>query len=252
VEAIMALVTLEPHEDVAVLRLTNGVTNPINPALLDELDEALQAVRGQFSGLVLAGNTKFFSMGFDLPFLLKQDRAGMAGFFYRFNDLAGRLYALPLPTVCVIAGHAVAGGFILAQTCDYRFAADGKQKMGLNEVRLGVPVPYLSDLMLRQVAGDRAATAMIYEGAFITAAQALPSGIVDQVFPGEMVEAQALEKVKALANLPKAALAAIKSNRVGQVLSRYSQHHREKNEAFLDCWCSAPVQQLLQEAARKF
>lgn len=248
----MALVTIEPHDHVAILRLTNGVTNPIDPALLDELDNALETIRSGYAGLVLAGNAKFFSMGFDLPHLLQQDRSAMSDFFYRFNDLAARLYGLPLPTVCAIAGHAVAGGFILAQSCDFRLAAEGKLKMGLNEVALGVPVPYLSDLMLRQVAGDRTATTMMYEGAFITVTQALQSGIVDQAFAGETLEAQALEKAKALAKLPKPALAAIKSNRVEPVLALYAQNHREKNERFLDCWCSEPVQRLLREAASKF
>jgi enoyl-CoA hydratase/carnithine racemase len=64
------------------------VTNAINPALVECLLVAVKQVEGQFHGVVLAGGDRFFSIGFDLPELLKLDRDGVTQFFYNFNRAA--------------------------------------------------------------------------------------------------------------------------------------------------------------------
>lgn len=133
----MACVKIEQRGRVAIIRLNNGVTNALSPDLVHDLALELTRVKDQFQGIVLAGGAKFFCIGFDLPKVLTLDRAEMARFFYEFNQVAFDLLTLPLPTACAIAGHAIAGGNILALTCDYRFAGSGKKLIGLNEVRLG-------------------------------------------------------------------------------------------------------------------
>lgn len=248
----MPLVTIEKQNSVAILRLNNGTPNAIGPPMLEAFETALNTGNDPWAGLVLAGNTKFFSMGFDLPHLLKLDRSAMADFFDRFNAICIRLLTLPIPTACAIAGHAVAGGFILALTCDFRICGDGRQKVGLNEVPLGVPVPYLADLMFRQIAGDRTATAMGYAGTLIDVAQAHQKGIVDSTHPTETVETAAVQAIRTLADLPASALAATKAHRVATIAEQYARQRREKNEAFLDCWFNPDTQALLEAAARKF
>jgi enoyl-CoA hydratase/carnithine racemase len=246
----MAKIKVEHHENVSVLRLDNGVANAIDPVMLDDLASALDAV-SESGALVLAGNNKFFSMGFDLPHLISLNRAAMSDFFYKFNRVAYRLLTVPLPTVCAIAGHAVAGGHILTLTCDYRFAEGGK-KIGLNEVKLGVPVPFLAYLMLRLMGCDQVAKEMVYEGLFLRAAEATAHGLIDAIHSQDSVEEQAIKKAAALAALPRHAFSAIKANRVQSILLPYETHARQKNETFLDCWFNPRTQELLKEAARKF
>ena len=248
----MSKAIVEDRGSVAILRLNNGVTNAISPLLVHDLAEALNEIRTDFKGMVLAGGTKFFCIGLDLPSLLKLDRTGMADFWRRFNQLAFDLFTLPLPTVCAISGHAVAGGNVLALTCDYRFAASGNKQIGLNEVKLGVPAPYLADLILRQVVGDRTATEMLYHGEFMPLSDAKQIGLIDEIYPQETVEDQAVEKAAELAAIQGPAFAAVKGNRVEAIRSRYEENHKSKNEAFLECWFSEPVQELLKEASQKF
>ncbi|MFW6114705.1 MAG: enoyl-CoA hydratase/isomerase family protein [Thermodesulfobacteriota bacterium] len=248
----MRYIAIESREDVAVIRLNNKVTNALSPGLVGELSSALTQVKNEFLGIILAGGAKFFSIGFDLPSLLELDRKGMTRFFYEFNQAAFSLFTMPLPTGCAMAGHAIAGGNILALTCDYRFAASGEKLIGLNEVRLGVPVPYLADLMLRQIVSDRAATEIIYHGQFITVSEAEKIGLVDNVVPQEKLEDYAAEKIAELAALPREAFIAIKANRVDAIRLQYEKNYMLKHETFLDCWFSKPTQALLSEAARKF
>lgn len=248
----MSSVVIEDRDSLAIIRLNNGVTNAISPALVEDLSGAVKQVQERFHGVVLAGGKKFFSIGFDLPGLLKLDREEMTQFFYSFNRAALALFTLPLPTACAIAGHATAGGTIFALTCDYRFAAEGKKLMGLNEVRLGVPVPYLADLILRQIVGDRAATEMLYRGELMPTSEAEHIGLVDEALPQETVEDRALEKVAELASLPRKAFETIKDNRVQAIRIRYEQNYASKHETFLNCWFSKQTQGLLAEASKKF
>jgi hypothetical protein len=55
-----------------------------------------------------------------------------------------------------------------------------------------------------------------------------------------------------LAALPGGAFAAIKANRVTEILLKHEAKAKQKNEHFLDCWFSEQAQDLLKVAARKF
>ena len=248
----MRKVKIEEHDNVAVLRLNDKVTNAISAALVEDLSSTVNRIKGEYRGMILAGGSKFFSMGFDLPELLKLDRSGMTDFFYSFNKVVLDIFTLPMPTACAITGHAIAGGTILASSCDYRFLASGRKLLGLNEIKLGVPVPYLTDMMLRQIVGDRAATQMIYLGEFIEPDKAKSIGLADEVLSQDKVENRAIEKMTELSALPVQAFAAIKANRVEEIRLAYEKNYQVKNETFLDCWFSQPVWELLSKAAEKF
>ncbi|MBU1194537.1 MAG: enoyl-CoA hydratase/isomerase family protein [Proteobacteria bacterium] len=248
----MSKATIEEQGDVAVVRMTNGTTNAINPEFIEDLTIALKTVRTDFRGMVLAGNAKFFVIGFDVPTLLKLDRAGMADFFHRFNQLILDLYTFALPTACAIAGHAIGGGNIIALATDYRFMVEGKKRIGLNEIQLGVPVPYLADLILRQIVGDRAATEMLYTGDMMSVAAALKFGLVDETVPEEDLELKAIEKIANFAKFSSEGFAAIKANRTGAIQVAYLADFEEKNAQFIDLWFSQNVQALLHKAAEKF
>lgn len=248
----MSKVVVEDQGPVAVLRLANGVTNAIGTELVEELSVAIGSVQSRYRGLVLAGNTKFFSIGLDVPNLLSLDRSTMADFWNRFEDLVLALYSLPIPTACAICGHATGGGAILALACDFRFIADGKKLMALNEVKIGLPVPYLADLMLRQVVADRVAVEMEFCSAFIGPTDARAAGLVDAVCSEKAVEENALEKIRGIAALPPAAFALTKQHRIRQIPTRFKAVRQDLNRAFMDCWFAPATQTLLAEAAAKF
>jgi enoyl-CoA hydratase/carnithine racemase len=248
----MKNVALEINDGIAIIRFDNGVTNAISPALLADVELALAEVKAEARGLVIAGGSKFFSIGFDLPSLLPLDREGMMEFYAGFNRLTLDVYTLPMPTVCAIGGHATAGGNIFAMACDYRFMAEGRKLIGVNEVNLGIPVTYLSDLILRQLVGDRGATEMVYSGDMLSSERACQIGLVDEVLTAEELEPKALEKVSTLAQKPSFGFSQLKDNRVEQVCSWYEKNGHVKDEIFVDGWFRPEAQELLKEAAKKF
>lgn len=245
-------VLIKEHGEIVLIRLNNGVTNSLTTKLVTELATALEFAKSRFKGLVLAGGEKFFSMGFDLPSLLKGSEEEMTGFYLDINKLWLDLYTLPLATVAAVQAHAIAGGTILAMMCDWRIAAQGRTLLGLNEIKLGVPVPYLSDLVLRQLTGERAADRIVFGGEFLDSAGALEIGLVDQAAAKEEVEELALQKASQLAAMPARAFREMKSCRVARVAASYKQNHKHRNANFLDIWFSPETRPLLQQAAEKF
>ena len=248
----MTTLALEDHGNVAIVRLANGVTNAIGPEVVEELSLALQEVRGRFRGMVLAGGNKFFSIGLDLPALLKLNRNDMAAFWAGFEDTVLALYTLPIPTAAAIAGHAPAAGTILALACDFRMIASGKKLMGLNEIKIGLPVPFLADLILRQAVGDRAATEIEYTGELLMPEKAQTFALADAIFPEEDVEARAIAKISEILERPPFGFPLTKQHRTRDIRTRFLADRESINQAFMDCWFSAPVQDLLSEASKKF
>ena len=248
----MSTVITEYRDEIAILRLNNGVTNPINLNLVEDLSASLTAINKEAHGMMLCGGNKFFSIGLDLPELLKLGRSAMSSFWEKFNHLCLEFFTAPFPTVCELSGHAVAGGNILALTCDYRYATSEKKQIGLNELKLGVPVPYLADMMLRHTIGDRYATHMMYSSEFIPFSDAKAIGLIDEIYPSEKLEAPAIEKLFQMTGFQNQAFSDIKANKVEDIERKYENNYKSKNEIFLDCWFSDPVQKILIEASQKF
>ncbi len=248
----MSKLSFESRGEVALVRLANGVTNAIGSELLQDLSAVLTDVKSRFKGLVLAGGDKFFSIGLNLPELLEYDRRGMAEFWTLFDDTVLDLYTLPLPTACAITGHAPAAGAILALACDFRFAAAGPKRIGLNEIRIGVPVPYLADRMLRQVVGNCVANELEYEGKLIGMEEAKAVGLIDAIVPAEEVELRADAQISELAAMPVAAFILTKQHRTREIPSQFQAIRQDLNRAFMDCWFAPATQDLLKEAAQRF
>jgi enoyl-CoA hydratase/carnithine racemase len=251
----MSMITVDYQDTVAIVKLSRDVTNALDMELVKELGELLERVQhdSNMSALVLgSSNDKFLSIGFDIPRLFELPREDFQTFFSEFNRVCLSLYTLPKPTIAAITGHAVAGGCILALCCDYRFIAEGRKLMGLNEIRLGVPVPYLVDYVLRCTVGTRYAREIMDTGEFYGPADSLRMGLVDEVLPVGEVMARAVEKARWLGAWPREAFALIKRNRVEEIEQRVLARREEKERSFVDCWYSAETRQRLKEAIEKF
>ncbi|MEW5908276.1 MAG: enoyl-CoA hydratase/isomerase family protein [Thermodesulfobacteriota bacterium] len=248
----MSRIITKNRDQVGILCLSNRATNSIDWPLVKELSETLQQASTQYGGLLITGNDKFFSIGFDLPSLLKLNRSDLVEFYQLFERTTLDLFCLPIPTAAVISGHAIAGGSILSLACDFRYSAPGKKLLGLNEIKLGVPVPFLADLILRYVIGDRIARDMIYRGDFFKPEESLASGLIDKIFPQPELEEAAATEIAALAAFPRRAFSLIKANRVEAIRREYETNFRQKIAEFVNCWFDPSTQRLLHEASEKF
>jgi enoyl-CoA hydratase/carnithine racemase len=249
------MVEVNYRDTVALVRLNRGITNAINLECVRELADALQQVKtdSQAQGMVLSGtNDKFFSIGFDIPQLYDHSEADFKLFYDAFNQVCLDLYTLPKPTVAALTGHAIAGGCILALCCDYRLIAAGRKLMGLNEVKLGVPVPYLVDCVLRNLVGVRHAWEIVELGEFYRPEQSLRLGMVDEVIASADVLARAAQKAEQLGALPQRAYELIKRNRVEEVAAQVLGQWEDKKREFVRCWYSEVARERLRAVMDRF
>lgn len=240
---------------VAIVRLASSITNPLSSMLVGELLGVVQSVRDDPEAramLLTSESDRFFSIGLAIPELIEYDKEQFREFAQMFDRLCIELYSLPKPTVVAIRGHATAGGAILALCGDHRVMTSGRAVMGLNEVRLGVTVPYPADQMLRDLVGARIARDVMEVGDFYGPEELLAMGMVDEVVPPDEVLFIGRELATSLAASPPEAYAAIKANRTGPVVAAIEAGLEERQAQFVDMWYSPEAQANLEEAMLKF
>lgn len=246
------MIKIESHGKVALVRMDHKVTNAIGHEMITALEEAMREVNEKFLGMVLAGGSKFFSIGLDLPQLLKLNRADMTEFWMRFENLVLDLYTLPMPTVAAIHGHSPAGGLILALACDYRLASNERKVLGLNEVKIGLGVPFLAHLILEQLVGGASTREIELEGDFFQPEQAMAIGLLDSLETPQELEKAAVAKIAPHVALPKKGFVYSKHNRTNPVVHQFMELRTRRLEAIIDGWFDPEVQTILHEAAKKF
>lgn len=249
------MISIDSQETTAILKLDRGKKNPIDLELLNEIGKALKEFREdpEIRGLVLASTSdRFFSIGFDIPALFTLSREEFGGFYKTFTELCLELYAFPKPTAAAVQGHATAGGFILALACDYRIIAEGHNLMGLNEAKLGVPVPHFSELVLSKVAGRANAKIIIDDGEFFLPEEAMTMGIAENVLPVDEVLPAAITAVSGVDADIMGTFSSIKNVRIKKIRKAVRQAMDKKTEAFLDRWYAPEVRENLKEAMKKY
>ncbi|MDP3920738.1 MAG: 3-hydroxyacyl-CoA dehydrogenase NAD-binding domain-containing protein [Candidatus Omnitrophota bacterium] len=90
---------------------------------------------------------------------------------------------LPMPTIAVINGACLGGGYELALAADYRVASFSPNvKIGLPEVNLGILPGFGGSIRLPKLLGLLKALPLILAGRIVSAEDALRYGMVDKLF----------------------------------------------------------------------
>lgn len=195
------------HGAVRELRLSRPPVNALSPELISALLCAVQAApREGKRALILSGSPGMFSAGLDVPVLLKLGRPAMEAVWRDFYALMNALASSPIPIAAAITGHAPAGGTVLALFCDWRVAAEGNSKIGLSEVRVGLPLPPVIFSALRRLVGARQAEHLAITGLLVSPDNAATLGLVDEVVPSGQVVDRALKWCQDLLALPQVAM----------------------------------------------
>lgn len=239
----------------AIISLANGRTNPIGPQMVSELHQAVLQLRDDpgASAIVLASaSDRFFSIGLDIPQLYPMDREEFATFMASYDRLCIDLYTMPKPTVAAITGHATAGGCILVLCADHRIIGSGRRLMGLNEVKLGVTVPYPADRMLRAMVDGRTARLVTEMGELYPPDELLTMGLVDEVVDPEHVVPSAVQLATSMAVSPPEAYATIKGMRTGPVMEAILADLEARQAEFVDLWFGPHAREQLDEAMQRF
>lgn len=193
---------IERAGEVVVVRIDRPPANALDLGLLTEGHEVRSRLADEEpKAVVLTGREGFFSAGMDLkaaPALTpEQQRQTVDG----INRLFEGWYSFARPVVAAVNGHAVAGGLILALCADFRVGAGGA-RLGLTELRAGLPYPSAAISVVRAELSAAAARKLVLGAGLIEAGEAVELGVVDEVLPADDVLPRAIEKATELAHLP--------------------------------------------------
>jgi enoyl-CoA hydratase len=224
----------------------NAIDEPFTQELLQVAGQ-LGADPGVRGVLLASAHPKLFSPGLDLVTLLEYDRAAMERFMRLFAEAVWALYALPKPVVAAVSGHAVAGGCILALTADYRVLRRGGVQLGLNEVKVGVPLPWSVALLLRAAVPPGALTQVALLGRNFADDDALAVGLADQLAGGDGFEDFCRARLEEFADKDTASIAITKGYLREGVLREMRGREKEEMGAWLDRWFSDGTRERIRQ-----
>lgn len=189
-------IVYEPGPVARIILNRPQVRNAQSRIMIEEMDDAFRAAAEdeQVHVIVLSGKGDHFSAGHDLgtpeEIADREARGGlpnhMGGRYARSYEIfvaaTLRWRNIPKPTIAMVKGYCIFGGFMFASSMDLVFAADNA--MFLPNHTQYFPLPW--DV------GPRKAKELLYETRFMPAAEALDLGFVNRLYPEDELERETL------------------------------------------------------------
>ena len=196
------LVLSERRGSVALLTLNRpDKLNAINEPMIGALDAALDAAEADESvrAIVVAGNGRAFSAGFDLDMGFGEGRPDPAAVRRALENnfrIILRFWDSPKPTIAAVHGYCLGSSLELAVACDLTIAAEDC-RFGEPEVKFGSGIVAL---LLPWLAGPKAAKYLLLTGDDrVSAADAQAMGLVNRVVPAASLLDEAIALAKRIA-----------------------------------------------------
>lgn len=198
---VMSVTTSEDGVAVLTWNCADQAVNAFSEASSAEFVEKVEALLAnpQVKGVVIASAKSDFHSGADLKMLQRLfDSASdeTLANVRRMTTALRQMECAGKTLVAAINGHALGGGLEMALACHARIVADdGRIKIGLPEVKLGLMPGFGGTQRLPRLIGAQAALRMIGEGRTLNPAAALKQGVVTEVVPAAQLLACARQWV---------------------------------------------------------
>ncbi|BBZ26729.1 enoyl-CoA hydratase [Mycolicibacterium madagascariense] len=182
-------------DSVATITLDDGKVNALSPAMQHHVNEALDraeqaAAAGEVKAVVLAGNSRVFSAGFDLSVFNSGDAAAALGMLSGGFELSIRLLSFPVPVVIAATGPAIAMGSFLLLSGDHRVGSPSSRCQA-NEVAIGMVLPISAIEIMRARLTRAAFSRAVSMAAVFTGPEAVAAGWLDEIVEDGNVLARA-------------------------------------------------------------
>ena len=224
------VVTYEVIDQVALVRLNRPrYSNAQNSKVTYALDAAFETATNDSAvkAIILGGHGKHFSAGHDIgtpgrdidqsferKAVLWWDHVGAEGVDSRFAresevylGMCRRWREIPKPMIAAVQGACIAGGLMLAWSCDFIVAAENAFFQD-PVVQMGIPgVEYFAHPW---VTNPRAAREMLFTGNRMSAERAYQLGMVNHVVPTDKLDEFSFTLARRIAEMPRLGLALAK------------------------------------------
>jgi 3-hydroxyacyl-CoA dehydrogenase len=180
----VSLASLDLDGNIGVVRIDNPPVNALNNALRATLVSILEGARHNavIQAVVLTCTGRTFVAGADISEFGQPPQRPTT------IDVIASIEQMGKPVIAALFGTPMGGGFEVALGCHFRVAAPGT-RVAMPEIKLGLMPGAGGTQRLPRLAGMEKALAMILSGDPIDAADALASGIVDEIAEGDVTAA---------------------------------------------------------------
>jgi enoyl-CoA hydratase len=208
----METIKYEKQDNIAIITLARpGKRNALNLQVFKELEQCLDdADNDKTTGaLIITGGDKVFCAGMDISEMqsLKHDEV-FPFWNYGYNIVFEKIYNFRVPTIAAVSGYALAGGFDLAVSCDFRIV-DETAKFGQLEIDLGLS-PGIERLW--RVIGLSRAKYLGMTGEIIDAREAFRIGLADKLVDSGSLQKKARALAARFAGKPGETLEKVKQS----------------------------------------
>lgn len=206
-------VTATTEDHIGYITLDRPPANSYDGAFIDELGTAIDQLAADDAARVVvvrSSSEKFFSAGADVQNFADSDADANNAMVRRAHEVFDRLGSIDKLTIAQINGHALGGGYEIALACDVRIAAEGRYRLGLPEVTLGLLPGTGGTQRLPRLIGRGRALLLMTTGTTVTPDEAERLGMVDRLVPGEELTSHVHDVASTLANGAPLAIAATK------------------------------------------
>jgi enoyl-CoA hydratase len=212
------LVAYELDDHIATIAMDDGKVNAFSIPMLKALHAALDQAERDGAIVILTGREGYFSAGFDLKVFAGGDVEQVIEMLVLGATLAERILGFERPVITACPGHTVAAGAFMALAADMRIGTDGPYRIGLNEVKIGLTVPWFVIELARQRLNPAHFNRAVVSATMYGPAEAVTAGFLDEVVSAGELRSASLAAAAALAELNPQAHTATKLRARGDAL----------------------------------
>ncbi|MEU6401997.1 enoyl-CoA hydratase/isomerase family protein [Streptomyces sp. NPDC046985] len=213
-------VRLTVDDEIATVTLTHPAKrNAQSPALWRALAEAGRSLPGSVRVVLLRAEGKSFSAGLDRQAFTPEGFDGEPSFLDMARGDDAELDATiaeyqeaftwwrrsDIVSIAAVQGHAIGAGFQLALACDLRVVADDVQ-FAMRETSLGLVPDLTGTHPLTGLVGYGRALEICLTGRFVTAEEAVGSGLANVAVPRDQLDATTRDLASAILAAPRSAV----------------------------------------------
>jgi len=245
------MIDVKITDGVAVLTMTHGKANALTTEFCDAIANTVNDLTSASArALVMTGQGKMFSAGVDLPRMLEGGPPYVWEFLPALHRLYDAVFFHPKPVIAAINGHAIAGGCVLACCADRKLMARGGGKIGVTELKVGVPFPPLAFEVMRFATVPNYLSEVILGAGTYSAEEGAVRGFVDQVVEGDALMERALAAAHELAALSPPAFAQSKAQ-IRAAVSERLAHGGAMETATTGIWTQPATLQYMRHYVAK-
>jgi enoyl-CoA hydratase/carnithine racemase len=197
--------------NVAVITLNNPPQNRLSPQMVDEFEDALDAVgNSEARALLLRADGPDFSFGGDIVPWPEMSKRELRTLFERFMNAFNRFERLSIPTVAAVQGLCFGGGLELAVRADVIFAGE-TARFGHPEQSIAIVTILGGVYRVAERAGRSKAIEWALTSEQVPARVMEDHGVVNRVVPDDALVKEASAFAARLAAGPTLAHAAHKA-----------------------------------------